>query len=94
MDLETLRTINFASAILLPMWVIGPLMRRAPRYWIILAAIFCLMLGSQYVVLVCDCPPESALLRALGMATMTMIFGYVWARITTSNGQKISWASH
>lgn len=32
MDLETLRTVNFAAAILLPMWVIGPLMRRGSRY--------------------------------------------------------------
>ena len=94
MDLETLRAINLFAAIVLPMWVIGPLMRRRSRYRIILAAIFCLMLGSQYIVLVCVCPPESALLRAIGLAALMMTCGYIWARITTSNGQKISWVSH
>lgn len=86
MDIETLRTINFSSAILLPMWVIGPLMRRGLRYWIVLVAIFLLMLASQYLVLVCDYPQESAFLRALGMAAMMMMFGYIWARALGSAG--------
>lgn len=89
MDLETLRWINSFSVIVLPMWVIGPLMRRGSRYWAVLAAIFFLVLGSQYVVLACDFPQESAILRALGMAAMTMMFGYIWARTVTSGGQKV-----
>ena len=83
MDLETLRAINFAAAIVLPMWVIGPLMRSGMRYWVGLGAVFLFVLGSRYLELSCSYPPESAFLRSLGLALMLMLFGYVWA-ITVS----------
>ena len=79
MDTETLRIITITCAILFPIWVIGPLMRKGLRYWIVLVAIFLLFLGANYVVFAASFPPQSAFLRAFGLAALVMGFGYVWA---------------
>lgn len=79
MDTETLRIITFSCAILFPMWVIGPLMRKGSRYWLLLVAIFLFLLGANYAVSAASFPPQSAFLRALLVAGVMMGLGYVWA---------------
>lgn len=79
MDTETLRIIAFSFANLLPIWVIGPLMRKGSRYWPLLVAIFLLSLVANYAVFAASFPPQSAFLRAIGLAALVMGFGYVWA---------------
>ena len=79
LDTETLRIITFSCAILFPMWVIGPLMRKGSRYWLLLVAIFLFLLGANYAVFATSFPPQSAFLRALLVAGVMLGLGYVWA---------------
>ena len=79
LDTETLRIIASACTVLFPIWVIGPLMRKGLRYWIVLVAIFLLLLGANYIVSAASFPPQSAFLRALLLAGSMMGLGYVRA---------------
>ena len=47
-----------------------------------------LLLGSHFVVMASSFPVGGAFLRALVLATLTMVFGYVWAPTTNKAAAK------
>ncbi|MEQ1517113.1 MAG: hypothetical protein ABL931_11565 [Usitatibacteraceae bacterium] len=88
MDIDILRTLQFCGATIVPMWVIGPLMRRGRRYWIALVPIFLLLVSLNYLVTAEKLPTETAPLRALALATLSMVFGYIWCRFAMPQLEK------
>ncbi|MCY7388369.1 MAG: hypothetical protein LH481_09940 [Burkholderiales bacterium] len=74
-----IRIVVNGCAVLAPLWVIGPLMQKGMRHRFVLIAIFLIFLGLHYVIFATGFEPMGALLRAIGLSAMMMVFGYVWA---------------
>ena len=77
MNTELLSYINSVLGTACAILVIPPLLKKGTRHWVLLVAIFLLVMGLQYAGQSARHDQETALLRSAGMASFVMLFGWV-----------------